>query len=89
MNLTIKPEAATEDAKQIEEIIRTIDESMKELDEVIKRLVPERIETEWSNELREKWETFYSGVVKDSMLAMQQSSESLKRAVDAALQYNK
>ncbi len=89
MNLTIRPEAATEDAKNIEEIIATIDSSMKELNEVIKRLIPERLETEWSNRLAENWQHFYNETIQDSMIAMQQSSESLKRAVEAALAYNK
>ena len=89
MNLTILPDAATEDAKQIEDIIRKIDESMKVLDGEIKRIVPDHVETEWSNSLRERWTQFYDGAVKDSMAAMQESAESLKRAVDAALAYNK
>ena len=89
MNLTIRPEAATEDAKNIEEIISEIDSSMKELNDTIKRLIPERLETEWSNKLADNWQHFYNETIQNSMLAMQQSSENLKRAVEAALAYNK
>jgi hypothetical protein len=89
MNLTILPDAALEDAKQIEEIISKIDESMKILDGEIKRIIPEHLETDWSNNLRDRWAQFYDGTVKDSMSAMQESAESLKRAVDAAIAYNK
>ncbi len=89
MNLTIVPGAATEDVKQIEEIIRTIDESMKKLDATISKLIPSGVETDWSIELKERWERFYNESIKDGMAAMQLSASNLQRAVDAALEYNK
>ncbi len=50
MNITILPGAATEDVKQIEEIVRKIDSDMQKLDEVIKKLIPNGVETQWSQE---------------------------------------
>ena len=89
MNLTIMPGAATEDAKQIEEIVRAIDESMATLDEVIKRHIPDGIETEWSTEFSESWSHYYDDSIHGAMDAMKASAENLKAAVDAALEYNK
>lgn len=89
MNITILPGAATEDVKQIEEIVRKIDSDMQKLDEVIKKLIPNGIETQWSQELRDNWEHFYSNDVKESMGEMMESAVNLQRAVDAALEYNK
>ena len=53
MNITIVPGKAEEDVREIELIIDNIDKSMQELDEIIRRLIPERLETEWSNSLKE------------------------------------
>ena len=89
MNLTILPDAATEDVKDIENIIKNIDDSMKELDAVFKKIIPERLETDWANKLKENWDRFYDGTIKDSMYGMQSSANNLKRAIDAALEYNK
>ena len=88
MNLTILPGAATEDAKEIANIVKTIDEDMKELDDKIKKLIPDRVETHWSTELKERWEKFYAYSVKESMEDMMQSSVNLQNAVDKALEYN-
>ncbi len=88
MELTILPGAATEDAKEIAEIVRTIDEDMKALDDKIKKLIPDRVETRWSTELKERWEKFYANSVKESMEDMMQSSVNLQNAVEKALEYN-
>jgi hypothetical protein len=89
MNLTILPGAATEDVKQIEEIVKTMDTDMQKLDATIKKIIPQGVETQWSTELRDRWEHFYSNEVKESMGDMLESAASLQRAVDAALEYNK
>ena len=53
MNLTIAPGAATEDVKEIEQIVNSIDESMTELNEIINRRIPSGVDTDWSNRLLE------------------------------------
>ena len=89
MDLTIKPGAATEDAVQIETIVGTIDRCMQELETVIKTHIPEGVDTDWSNDFRESWENLYNNSIQGAMDGMNQSAISLKRAVAAALQYNK
>lgn len=89
MNITLLPHAAIQDAKEIEEIIKNINTSMKELNEVINRLIPERIETEWSTELQGRWKTFYGSVIQDSMEEIQKTANSLKRAILAAIEYSR
>ena len=89
MNITIVPGKAEEDVREIELIIDNIDKSMQELDEIIRRLIPERLETEWSNSLKENWTTYYNNSVQGAMEGMMQSAISLKNAVDAAMEYSK
>lgn len=89
LNLTIKPDAAIDDAQKINEIVGIIDESMRELDEVINTIIPDKLETVWSVNLKRNWNHFYAGTIKESMQAMRFSAENLKRAVDAAIEYGK
>lgn len=89
MNLTIIPGAATEDASQIDAIVEQIDKCMLELDSVIKRVIPDGVETDWSNKLRADWNTYYENSVKFAMEEMKLSAKNLRVAVDAALQYDK
>ena len=88
MELTIKPGAATEDAVQIENIVSNIDRCMKELETVIKNHIPEGVDTDWSNDFRDSWETLYNNSIQGAMDGMNQSAVALKRDVAAALQYN-
>ncbi len=89
MNLTIMPGAATEDVAQIESLVQNIDEYMTELNDVIKKLIPSGIETDWSEELLNKWTECYNGSVQNAMEGMLLSAKNLKMAIDAALEYNK
>ena len=89
MNLTIAPGAATEDVKEIEQIVNSIDESMTELNEIINRRIPSGVDTDWSNRLLENWTTCYNNSVQNAMEGMRLSATNLQMAVDAALEYNK
>lgn len=88
MNITINPGAATEDAVQIESIIENIDSAMQELDAAIKRNIPNGIETEWSDQVRNNWDGYYSADVPEAMAAMKLSATNLRLAVDQALKYS-
>ena len=88
MNITIMPGAATEDVKKIEEIVKAIDRCMLELDGVITRNIPERLETNWSVAFREEWQRFYKDSVKTVMNGMLLSASNLQKAVDAAIAYS-
>ncbi len=89
MNLTILPGAATEDVKQIEQIVKNIDQHMTELNDVINKLIPSGVETDWSMQLLDKWTEYYNGSVQNAMEGMLLSAKNLQMAIDAALEYNK
>lgn len=89
MNLTILPEAALDDAKNIDSIVSQIGEDLEALNRVIKNNIPEHLETEWSVRLLNDWEEYYNGNVKDAMMGMTMSATNLKNAVDMALNYSK
>ena len=89
MNLEILPGRAVEDVKEIESIVDKIDVAMQELNDVITRLIPERLETQWSNELKEDWTKCYNNSVQSAMEGMRASATNLQNAVNAALEYSK
>ena len=89
MNLTILPEAALDDAKNIENIISAISDSLEVLDTTIKNNIPTHLETEWSKQLLEDWTKHYSMSIQNAMEGMRLSASNLKSAVDMALNYSK
>ena len=88
MNITITPGAATQDAAEIDSIVSSIESSMEVLDAAIKRNIPSGIETTWSDEVKNKWETYYSSDVPEAMEEMKQSATNLRMAVDQATKYS-
>ena len=88
MNITIVPGAATEDAAQIDEIVSRIEESMKELDSVIKNTIPEGIQTTWSESIRTQWEKYYTSDIPNAMENIKMSADNLRLAIEQVLQYN-
>ena len=89
MNITILPGRATEDVQEIESIVDKIDIAMKELNDMITKIIPEHVETQWSNELKENWVKYYNGSVQNAMDGMRASATNLQNAVNAALEYSK
>ena len=88
MNITITPGAATQDAAEIDSIVSSIESSMEVLDAAIKRNIPSGIETTWSDEVKNNWETYYSADVPEAMEEMKQSATNLRVAVDQATKYS-
>lgn len=88
MNITINPGAATDDASQIDSIVSTIESNLETLDAAIKRNIPNGVQTTWSDEVRNNWETYYSADVPAAMADMKQSATNLRMAVDQALKYS-
>ena len=88
MNITINPGAATDDAAQIDSIISTIESSLETLDGAIKRNIPSGVQTTWSEDVRNNWETYYSADVPAAMADMKLSATNLRMAVDQALKYS-
>lgn len=88
MNITIKPGAATEDALQIDSIIEEMTASMEELNEVIKSVIPAGVETDWSEDVLNNWNTYYGSNVPETLEEMKLSSANLRLAVAKALEYS-
>lgn len=85
--LTIRPQAATQDAQDIKTIVDEIDKAMQDLDATIKQIIPEGVETAWSKTLKENWETFYNKSVAGVMDEMKLSAVNLQKAVEEAIKY--
>ncbi len=88
MNLTIKPGAATDDAAQIQKIVSDIETSLDELNQKITGNIPSGVDTDWSEEVLNNWNTYYSADVPQALADMTLSATNLNNAVDAALKYS-
>lgn len=88
-SIRIKPDAALDDASNIDTIVDEIDREMSELDSVIKREIPDGIKTDWSEKVRQEWQSYYNESIPEAMIAMKSSATNLRLAVDKALQYSK
>ena len=88
MNITITPGAATDDATQIDNIVSQMESNLETLDAAIKRNIPDGVQTTWSDEVRNNWETYYSAAVPAAMADMKLSATNLRMAVDQALKYS-
>ena len=86
--VTIKPGAATDDAKQIDDIVSQMASDMATLDNAVKSTIPDGIQTTWSNTVRENWETYYKADVPEAMEEMKLSANNLRIAVDQSLKYD-
>lgn len=88
-SIRINPNAALDDASSIDTIIEEIDKQMSELDSAIKREIPDGIRTEWSEKVRQDWQSYYNESIPEAMAAMKSSATNLRLAVDKAVQYSK
>lgn len=88
MNITINTGAATEDATQIDSIIKQIEQDMQTLDAAIKKNIPDGVQTNWSDTVRSNWEQYYSADIPDAMAQMSMSASNLRLAVEKALTYS-
>ncbi len=88
MNITINPNAATDDAAQIDSIVATMEENLETLNGAITRNIPNGVQTSWSETVRENWSTYYSADIPAAMADMKLSATNLRMAVDQALKYS-
>ena len=88
-SIKINPNAALDDAQHIDTIIEDIDKGMSELDSVIKNTIPDGIRTDWSEKVRQDWQSYYNEGIPEAMAAMKRSATNLRLAVDKAIQYSK
>ena len=87
--IKVNPNAALDDAQHIDTIIEDIDKEMSELDKVIKNTIPDGIRTDWSEKVRQDWQSYYNESIPEAMAAMKASATNLRLAVDRAVQYSK
>lgn len=88
MNITINTGAAVEDATQIDNIVKQIEQDMETLDAAIKRNIPSNVDTDWSDRLKSDWTNYYGSDIPETMQAMKASAENLRKAVQEALTYS-
>lgn len=89
MNITINPGAATDDAAQIDSIIETMKSDMETLNNAINNTIPSGIQTEWSEEVKGNWSSYYSSDIPETMEEMKLSATNLRMAVEQALAYSR
>ena len=88
MNITINPGAATDDAAQIDSLVKSIEESAETLNNAIKNTIPSGIQTTWSETVRENWESYYTADIPAALEDMRLSATNLRLAVQQALNYD-
>ena len=74
---------------EINDIVSNLENTMANLDETIKKNIPDRIDTEWANELRSDWQSYYNQEVISVLEEMRQNGLYLRKAVNKALEYSK
>lgn len=89
MDVTIRENAALDGATQIDEIVSKIDETLATLNSVMHECIPEEVNTVWSNEVLDNWESYYLKDVENKMAEMKASAVNLRSAVDAVVKYGK
>lgn len=88
-SIRLNPNAALDDAKQIDRIVEDIDSEMRELNQVINNTIPDGIRTDWSERVKSNWVSYYNDSIPEAMSAMKNSAVNLRLAVEQALQYSK
>lgn len=88
-SVSIRPGAAIEDVKQIENIVKDIEECLSVLNNVIEKNIPENLETDWSVALKESWTKAYNESIQGVMHEMTLSASNLQMAIDRAIEYSK
>lgn len=74
---------------EINDIVSNLENTMASLDETIKKNIPDRIDTEWANELRTSWQSYYNQEVVSVLEEMRLNGLYLRKAVNKALEYSK
>ena len=88
MELKINKKSALAAALEIDEIITKMKDSMATLDDVIRETIPDRIDTEWSNELRESWQKYYNVNINENIDEMKKNGSRLRKAIKIAIKYS-
>ena len=89
MNVTLKPGAATDDARQIDMIIQKISDSMAELNQAMNRAIPNGVKTTWSLSVKDNWDKYYTADVPATLEDMKLSATNLRAAIEQVLSYDR
>ncbi len=89
MGLKVNKKSALAAALEIDKIIDKMNDSMAILDDVIRETIPDRIDTDWSNELRESWQKYYNTSINENIEEMKKNGSRLRKAVQIALSFSK
>ena len=87
--IKINKDSALGAVLEINEIVSNLENTMATLDETIKKNIPDRIDTNWANELRKDWQTYYNQSVIAVLEEMRLNGIYLRKAVNKALEYSK
>lgn len=92
MNIVINPNAALDDATQIDSIVSSIQAEMDQLDVVINDCIdkgPDTITTEWGTAVKTNWNNYHNEDIPAVMAEMTKSASNLRVAVDEALRFSR
>lgn len=89
MNVTLKPGAATDDARQIDIIIQKISDSMAELDRAMNSAIPNGIRTTWSLSVKDNWDKYYTADIPATLDDMKLSATNLRLAIEEVIAYDR
>lgn len=88
MNVDIKTEAALSDAQDIVAIITNIKESLESLNDNINRNIPDVLKTDWADQLKANWSSYYSNDIPAVMEEMKQSAINIEKTAETMLAYS-
>ena len=88
MNIEVNTNAALDDAKEIDQIVNDMTADMEELNGKMDKLIPNEIQTNWSETVKSNWKSYYSSDIPETMEDMKLSASNLRQAVENALQYS-
>lgn len=89
MNVTLKPGAATDDARQIDMIVQKISDAMAELDQAMDSTIPNGIRTTWSLGVKDNWDEYYTSDIPATLEDMKLSAANLRLAIEQVLSYDR
>ena len=89
MNVSIKTDQALNDAQEIVTIITNIKESLESLNDNINKNIPDVLKTEWADQLKSKWSTYYSNDIPTVMDEMNQSAINIQKTAETMIAYSR
>lgn len=89
MQLEIAEGVALDTASNIERIVSSFNADMDRLNTILTSKINEGIQTQWADEVKSNWQTYYTSDIETIKEEMLNSATNLKKAVDAWVAYNK